>query len=128
MKKIFTVFISMTLIICCISGINAFDANENVFSYECKEIIISDETIDFATKKMIADFVAEDIIPHSTYAINCLLGHSLAYTTASEIEHNVRTGGNNCNYCVYDIEYCTRNCGYIVKTLVSYYPISDCHG
>ncbi len=128
MKKIFTVFISIALFIGCISGINAFEMNDSIFEYEGKEIIIADENLDYATKRMIADFVAEDILPYSTYAINCILGHSLAYTTAAEVQHNVRTGGYNCSYNEYSIEFCTRNCGYIVKTILSSRPINDCHG
>ncbi|MBQ8208123.1 MAG: hypothetical protein IJZ89_05260 [Clostridia bacterium] len=128
MKKILSIFIAFSLCICCFSTNLFAETNDEVFYYNDKEITILDSSIDYAMKQKIADFIAGEHNHVSTYAVSCLLGHDYATSIATQVEHNVYEDYYKCVETTYEVEYCTRACGYMVKTVLTEFRIASCHG
>lgn len=119
MKRIFAVFLVLTLLTCTFalpaSAKNTTNENTEI------EIIINDEVSE-ETKVKIEKYFANgqpgEIDGTTTYGLTCtLLGHKIECTSVYTIEHKVRATSPRCLKKTYDYEECTR-CDYEQATLV----------
>ena len=79
------------------------------------EIVVEGDIDREKSQLIIATLNGEEII--SPRSILCLIGHSMAQTTAIGTEHRVYSSAPRCVRTYYRVDYCTRSsCNYITYT------------
>jgi hypothetical protein len=92
--------------------------------------IVVDCDIDCQKSQLITDLIkGETSTYHGIAPANflCLFGHSMAQTTALEINHRFWTNPTRCRQTRYRVDFCTRNnCNYAVLIQTSQVAIICC--
>ena len=133
MKKVVCGLMSILILMTsmCVLA-SASDANTNTYDYEIYgtkyTIEIDDSAVSVEKQEAIAEKLVgiENQSTNNTYGLGCtLFGHDYAYTTATVIEHKVRTYAPRCKKMIYDVTYC-EDCDYTEQTLVGTAYIDCC--
>jgi hypothetical protein len=132
MKKILSVLISLFILATALcASVNAESTVTNTYTFETEEahytVEFSDNTLTEEQQITIAEkLIADEDNSIQTYGLGCILfGHDYKYTTASVIEHKVRTSAPRCKRKTYDVKYC-EDCDFTEETLLTTSYIDCC--
>jgi hypothetical protein len=123
MKKVFLRSLAVFMVACMfvLTGGGFTVAKDEIFV----EIVVEGDIAREKAQLIIATLNGEEII--SPRSILCLIGHSMAQTTAIYTEHRVWPNAPRCRRTTYRVDYCTRSsCNYIVYTQTSVMAVHCC--
>ena len=134
MKRILPLILALCLLLCgTVSADSPVAGEATTFTYDDTVVIVENNGLSIEELQHIADYLAIGEAAHddhvSTYGLQCLFGHAINTTYATQITHNAYTTSPKCLEEKYKVEVCTRSsCDYIKKTLVYSSRIGTCHG
>jgi polysaccharide pyruvyl transferase WcaK-like protein len=105
-RKSLAVFMMVCIFVQTVSGVNT-----------TKDIVIDKGVDKEKSQLIIAVLNSEEVI--TSRSIFCLLGHSIAQTTARETTHRYWATSPRCRQITYRVNYCTRSsCNYVTYTVI----------
>lgn len=125
MKKVISVLVCFLIVMsamCTIASASSATANKYTYIIDDTNYTVEFEDNNLTSKEQ--EIVAKKLLGMEsgdvqTYGLGCtLFGHDYKYTTASVIQHKVRTSAPRCKLSLYDVTYC-EDCDYTKETLTS---------
>jgi hypothetical protein len=127
MKRVFLRSVAALMVSCMfVLTFGGFTTREVAKSESNTEIIVDSVDCCEKEKQIIALLNGEELI--SPRSVTCFLfGHSMAQTTAIEINHRFWATSPRCRETRYRVDYCTRSgCNHMILTQTSQFRIPCC--